>query len=161
MKIERSTSGMILHAKLEGEEGLKPCPFCGSTDLDILNTRTPVYWIKCYGCGAEVPGIILYRDDTEEAHRKAAESAIERWNLRVESMSNEREGGETKMGLRKAIEILSDAHRDPKEHENPDLWDSIKLAIHALEFCDRFYNGTIPGLPSFLSAKRRGEVSDE
>lgn len=31
---------------------LLPCPFCGSSDLEVENTHTPSYTVEC-ACGAE------------------------------------------------------------------------------------------------------------
>ena len=35
---------------------LLPCPFCGSKDLEIGNTHTPIFWVECLDCGAEKSG---------------------------------------------------------------------------------------------------------
>ncbi|MDN7851368.1 Lar family restriction alleviation protein [Burkholderia seminalis] len=35
---------------------LLPCPFCGSTNLEIANTHTPSFWVRCNECEAEASG---------------------------------------------------------------------------------------------------------
>lgn len=64
---------------------LENCPFCGSADLEVLSTHTPYYWVECI-CGAEVNGESFYKSErshhSREAHRKAALSAILKWNKR-------------------------------------------------------------------------------
>lgn len=35
---------------------LKPCPFCGSRDLELSNTHTPCFWVECSNCEAQVSG---------------------------------------------------------------------------------------------------------
>ncbi|MBO2947093.1 hypothetical protein J4754_04165 [Burkholderia pseudomallei] len=35
---------------------LLPCPFCSSTDLEIANTHTPSFWVRCNECEAEANG---------------------------------------------------------------------------------------------------------
>jgi hypothetical protein len=66
---------------------LKPCPHCGSTDLEISNTHTPSYTVTC-ACGAEMHGHsteggpIKTRKACAEKHQAAAWIAIEAWNLR-------------------------------------------------------------------------------
>lgn len=63
---------------------LKPCPFCGSTDISNVSSRIagPAYdWhagdtifvVNCRGCGASVPS--RYRNDL----------VVEAWNRRTQS----------------------------------------------------------------------------
>lgn len=69
---------------------LDACPFCGSSELALLNTHTPYYWIECEGCGAEahgeIPdgggGKIHTREECIELHRLAMASAVAKWNAR-------------------------------------------------------------------------------
>lgn len=67
---------------------LKPCPFCGSTDLDVSNTHTPCYIVSCE-CGAEMTGgitesgRITSRKRCIALHEKAQRLAIEAWNRRA------------------------------------------------------------------------------
>jgi Lar family restriction alleviation protein len=51
---------------------LKPCPFCGSPDLELSNLCDPDdYFVSCNGC--EVQQIANY----------TREEAIQRWNERA------------------------------------------------------------------------------
>jgi hypothetical protein len=52
------------------ESGLKPCPFCGSIDLDYFNNREGNFWIHCKNCKGE-SGI-----------GKGKEEAKKVWNMR-------------------------------------------------------------------------------
>lgn len=73
-----------------GHDGhaLKPCPFCGSHELEICNTHSPLYWVECGMCGAECPGESVEEAScaTElealDAHNRALLSAVENWNRR-------------------------------------------------------------------------------
>lgn len=71
------------------DASLKPCPFCGSTDLELGNTHTPYYSVQCTTCSAEVHGAYSYGNRIRSAvnclrvHRKAFNSAVEAWNNRV------------------------------------------------------------------------------
>jgi Lar family restriction alleviation protein len=69
---------------------LKPCPLCGSTDLEISDTAGVRYddtkvicrWVYCHGCEADGPPIPLPHDwvgTTEESR----EWVIDKWNDRV------------------------------------------------------------------------------
>lgn len=49
---------------------LKPCPFCGSKDLELLG-HFSIRWVACNSCYAESGSY-----DTDE-------EAIEAWNRRV------------------------------------------------------------------------------
>ena len=53
------------------EATLKPCPFCGSTDICI---NSPGVWIDCNCCGAEGP--------TPSNLWKTIHEAVEAWNRR-------------------------------------------------------------------------------
>lgn len=58
--------------ELEHEEELKPCPFCGHTDIRARkNNAKDVCYIFCNGCGCSTGGDVV-RD-----------MAIETWNRRV------------------------------------------------------------------------------
>ena len=50
---------------------LKPCPFCGSDELDIWQNDAGNYFVVCIGCGANG------RDERKE------EKAVEVWNRRT------------------------------------------------------------------------------
>ena len=49
----------------------KPCPFCGSTNIDRLRSGV-IYWLVCRECGGSGPS----------AESKAG--ALEEWNKRKE-----------------------------------------------------------------------------
>lgn len=71
------------------DASLKPCPFCGSDDLEIQNTHTPSYSVQCQGCQAEANGPYYYgkamrtRKNCVRQHRKAFDSAVQAWNQRA------------------------------------------------------------------------------
>lgn len=69
---------------------LKPCPFCGGRDLEVCNTHTAIYWVKCEPCDLEKTG--EYVDSAERAqteaqviaaHQEAFQSAVDGWNKRA------------------------------------------------------------------------------
>lgn len=62
--------------KKENEEMIdfKPCPFCGGTDIHIVENGPDGFSITCKDCNAWVDNI--FEDMTEE-------QAIELWNKRV------------------------------------------------------------------------------
>jgi hypothetical protein len=88
---------------------LKPCPFCGSSDICLANTHTAAFWVECQTCDAEARGDAFgYRGKKENAlfaydpeakpgtpftateirqmpaaYQKAAASAIKAWNTRA------------------------------------------------------------------------------
>ncbi len=82
---------------------LKPCPFCGGSNVELSNTHTASFWCECE-CGAQAHGEYFegpQRDDKfsytpspggfAEAdlpdmypeYQQAARSAIEAWNRRA------------------------------------------------------------------------------
>ena len=72
---------------------LKPCPFCGSDDLEVWNTHTPSYVVECHGCEAQAHGksfkyTTKQHDDFHSKplpppYVKARASAISAWNRRI------------------------------------------------------------------------------
>lgn len=79
-----------------GEE-LKPCPFCGGTDIRNVSSRHPgpsyhlhaddtIFAVNCGDCGASVPN--RYRNDLvcETWNRRPAPSSSERVALTEERM---------------------------------------------------------------------------
>jgi Lar family restriction alleviation protein len=52
------------------EQTLKPCPFCGSSALDIKEAN-PNYYVVCRNCGAEGP------------EAEGSELACSHWNTRA------------------------------------------------------------------------------
>jgi hypothetical protein len=88
---------------IEAREALKPCPFCGGTDIEIANTHTPKFWVECNGCEAEARGEYFEGQPAEshfhydqmpnsdfdgdyeqlpENYKAAFRSAIAAWNAR-------------------------------------------------------------------------------
>lgn len=64
---------------------LKPCPFCGRTDISMhAYSISPECFIKCK-CGARILLIVPWGDMDEDQHDKlCAEKLSEAWNWRVE-----------------------------------------------------------------------------
>lgn len=55
---------------------LKPCPFCGGTDVNLRqHLATNMSWVSCGECGLEAPSETGWTDDI----------AIEYWNTRAPS----------------------------------------------------------------------------
>lgn len=50
---------------------LKPCPFCGSTNL-VIPQGAPEYWVLCDDCNASTEACTLQ------------ETAVKRWNRRAD-----------------------------------------------------------------------------
>jgi len=57
---------------MEKDEKIKPCPFCGSKEVDICRTNKQACWIRCHKCEAE----------GNCAEKR--EDAITEWNKRVD-----------------------------------------------------------------------------
>ena len=83
MKIVTDADGVTLHAVQDGVETLKPCPFCGSTNLGLKNTHTAAYWVECFDCGAQVSGDSYPDPEQVISHSRAAASALDYWNRRT------------------------------------------------------------------------------
>lgn len=71
-------------------ERLKPCPFCGGEELEVCNTHTASYWVRCEACNIDKGG--EYAEEAESAqteaqivaaHQKAFHSAVNGWNKRA------------------------------------------------------------------------------
>lgn len=87
MKIDKFSNGtQITHLELEDGDHFLACPFCGSCEVELLNTHTACYWIAC-PCGVEVTGKGYGGHKQSENlslsdHKRAKKSALERWNRR-------------------------------------------------------------------------------
>lgn len=81
MRNDKDPSG-INHFKLDARDQVKPCPFCGGTDVEMANTHTAYYWIECATCGAEHSGAAS-GGSSVSAHRAAARRTLEAWNTRA------------------------------------------------------------------------------
>lgn len=51
---------------------IKPCPFCGSSNIEVKQTNPQAIWFGCEDCGAET---------SSEDH---IDRALELWNQRAE-----------------------------------------------------------------------------
>jgi len=68
---------------------LLPCPFCGSSDVELANTWTPSYWVECNVCEARAGCAHEKFKSNADAfdkkrHRKAAKASAVAWNSRAE-----------------------------------------------------------------------------
>ena len=79
--MNHETKSGTTHFHLDGKDQVRPCPFCGGTEVALLNTHTASYWIECEGCGVEVRGKAS-GGSSVSAHRKAAKSTLAAWNTR-------------------------------------------------------------------------------
>ena len=71
--------------ELEGVAKLKPCPFCGSSELELVNTHTASCWVECLKCSGQCGGeyYCAKKGKSTKKHFVAAiRSAIENWNRR-------------------------------------------------------------------------------
>lgn len=83
MKLDLTSINLTLGPR----DKLKPCPFCGGTELSLENTHTPSYWISCE-CGVEMHGRALGTTATSHearvrAHQRGKRAAIAAWNSRA------------------------------------------------------------------------------
>jgi hypothetical protein len=87
--VGNSEDGFVVNLRHDSSDAeLKPCPFCESRRIEIVNTHTPAYWAECEDCGAKKDGLSFsVRSDKRSrvlaAHEKSFWSAIEQWNRRV------------------------------------------------------------------------------
>jgi len=70
------------------DDKLKPCPFCGGTNLEMVNTHTAAYWVQCETCGAECGDPTPYgsrlmtKAFAMKIHRASFRRAAKAWNTR-------------------------------------------------------------------------------
>jgi glutathione S-transferase len=84
MRFEPYPSGRgVIRAEYEPtvDPELKPCPFCGGSDLEVANTHTASYWVECM-CGAQRGGT-PQNGRSRRSHRLAFLDAINAWNERA------------------------------------------------------------------------------
>jgi transcription elongation factor Elf1 len=69
---------------------IKVCPFCGSWNLVLENTHTPICWIRCESCGVQADGEYSGKNISKQGEYfdlddilKAIKTAIDAWNKRV------------------------------------------------------------------------------
>lgn len=75
----------IINLELTDSDVLKPCPFCGSNDLEFCNTWTAHYWVECNGCDAQCGDHEQVSRDPDklEDHQASKAAAIAAWNSRT------------------------------------------------------------------------------
>ena len=70
---------------------LRPCPFCGGTEIVVENTHTPFYTAECLDCNARGPHgeptnyngkHIKSARSARRHHREAFDAAVNGWNAR-------------------------------------------------------------------------------
>lgn len=71
-------------------EELKPCPFCGSSDIQHSNNKEPFWnhWVQCENCKAS----------SDAGGGEGTQGAIARWNRRALASEGEAESDETAYG---------------------------------------------------------------
>lgn len=84
-----SANGVYPDFELDDTDCLDPCPFCGSTSLELSHTHTPHCSVACTECETQGPSFgVKWRTEAGHRsvanHRKAAEGAIRLWNKRAE-----------------------------------------------------------------------------
>ena len=77
-------------ASLAPGQNLSACPFCCGHDVEVVNSWTPYYWVRCNGCGAEGPHVHTTNKSTyatvaaaKRGHRKALVAAVKAWDQRL------------------------------------------------------------------------------
>ena len=121
---------------------LLPCPFCNGMALELQNTHTACYSIKCLDvdCGAEVHGESFtgnYRSENipRKRHEQAKDSAIATWNKRApQSAPSPADHVAAEALARRAyqIEIDTVTEANPDAHVRPATFDAgIELWRHA------------------------------
>lgn len=78
----------LISLTIDGNDNVRPCPFCGSGDIELQNTHRACYVVVCLGCDAEVHGesfgVYLKSENlTMRHHKSAKQSALEKWNRRA------------------------------------------------------------------------------
>lgn len=78
---------LVVNLRITKRDKIKPCPFCGSSKLRLINTWTPCYWIECE-CGASLDAAYIVpksegRADELKAHHEAKKIVIQKWNRRI------------------------------------------------------------------------------
>lgn len=96
-----SVCGFSAHGEHDStDRPLKPCPFCGGSDITLTNTHSPHYNARCEDCSAEgpdgwdyipeefqvlipkMPKKRMSKARTIEIHEAAFQAAIDAWNNR-------------------------------------------------------------------------------
>lgn len=97
----------------QGAEALKPCPWCGSTDLKAFNYTKPEpdSFVQCYGCTTIGPS------------GKSEDEARAAWNRRPAPASD----------LRAAAQAVVDRWDSPQWKDEPHTAEFINRLRRALE----------------------------
>ncbi|THJ45027.1 Lar family restriction alleviation protein [Aeromonas veronii] len=68
---------------------LASCPFCGGNKLEVFNTHTASYGVRCLECNAQKEGDVAENAEWAQneseliaAHKEAFQSAVSGWNQR-------------------------------------------------------------------------------
>lgn len=71
---------------------LKPCPFCGSENLDVASTNEHAHWIVCDDC------------DASAASGETLAEGVSKWNRRAQPKSVRRLVRTTEHGMSEVVE---------------------------------------------------------
>ena len=81
---KKKINRLFKKVKNKPNEELKPCPFCGSTDIKFTALSIiSEYYVGCNNCGAYIDLDIPWDDMNEKQHdEKCWEALIKAWNRR-------------------------------------------------------------------------------
>ena len=91
MKLEifgNDKDGYSGHGQSDESTELRACPFCGSENVEIVNTHTPYYWGQCIDCECEGPKSrspdrhARSKRGVKNQHEEAFKKAVINWNSR-------------------------------------------------------------------------------
>ena len=87
-------------------EPLKPCPFCGSKAVGMVDDNYSNYWVQCTNCFAQSDAFFTKPD------------AVRAWNARAETGCVNSEAWDE--ALRSLVNAVSDISKLIKETHNHD-----------------------------------------
>ena len=61
---------------------MKPCPFCGNTEISIHKNLVLSYFAYCTRCNAQGPPVMVYHDYENDGVNGGRNLAAKRWNER-------------------------------------------------------------------------------
>ena len=61
---------------------MKPCPFCGNTEISIHKNLVLSYFAYCTRCNAQGPPVMVYHDYENDGENGERNLAAKRWNER-------------------------------------------------------------------------------
>jgi hypothetical protein len=78
----------VIHLGITPQDTVRPCPFCGSDNIELHNTHRACYTVECVRCGAELMGKNYGGDIASDKlsrrhHTDAKRSALAKWNARA------------------------------------------------------------------------------